>query len=139
MPLPLIVVPAVVTTIGGYFAGKEILYWAGTALKATFALVAVTVYVVFIYFFINGIEDVYYLIKEFIEYIQSGSGSDSSTSSFMSNFFGLLNCVGFLDGVSSVKGVILSAISWRLVSNLTVRFTIFTYITYGTITKVISK
>ena len=139
MPLPLIVVPAIVTTIGGYFAGKEILYWVGTTLKATFALVAVTVYIVFIYFFINGLEDIYYLIKEFIEYIQSGSGSGSSVSPFISSFFGLLNCIGFLDGISSIKGVILSALSWRLISDLTVRFTIFTYITYGTLAKVLSK
>ena len=142
MPLPLIAIPAAVTSIGAYFAGKEVLSWVATGLKGTFALLAIGSYVAFIVLFINGFTDLYYLIMDFINYIQNpsstGTGS-GAVGSFMLQFFGLLECIGFLSGINAVKGIILSAISWRLISNITVRFTIFTYMTYGALSKTLSK
>ena len=137
MPLPLLAVPAFVGSIGAYFAGKEIASWFAVTLKATFALVAISAYVVFITLFMNGITDLYYLIVEFIDYIQNPSSNGSG--SFMMNFFGLLDCIGFIGGLNAIKGIVLSAISWRLISSATVRFTIFTYITYVTLSKALSK
>ena len=137
MALPFLGVPAFFGSIGAYFAGKEVLASVAIVIKATFALTAISIYLLFIYFFINGVVDIYYLIVDFINFIQSPNVADSS--GFMSNFFGVLNCIGFIDGINAIKGVVLLAVAWRLISVATVKFTIFTYLTYSTMSKALSR
>lgn len=117
-----------VTSIGTYFTAKLASEVVGRVIIGAFAITSFTFGSAFVYFFFEAVGDVYNIINSLLDYIQTGAGGSSTV---LQTFFGFLNCSGITAGINAVDGMVLSAVSFRLMMTLFKYFGQFVFFTYS--------
>jgi hypothetical protein len=115
MALP-VLVPLAVTAFAGsvsYISGKIVSDLIFKAVCWTFFVIVTGIYVSLALLYINTVFVLYHLVLDFISFVEAGT-SNTGSGSFLNNFFGVVKCSGVLGGINAVKGMVLSAVSFRL-------------------------
>jgi len=99
----------------------SILTWLATKIGAKALMVAIqAVYLALVFaiysFLITWVIQTYNLVSAVIDYLNSGGGI--SDSQILNKFWGLLNCVGFVDAFNASKPMLFSALTALLLALL---------------------
>ncbi|MDR0579220.1 MAG: hypothetical protein LBG21_01260 [Campylobacteraceae bacterium] len=127
--------PLVATAFAGavsYVSGKIVSDLVFKAVCWAFLIFVVGVFIAFITVFLNACFVVYYLIVDFLNFI---GNSNNNTS--LNSFFGVVSCSGVLGGINATKGLVLSALVFRLSYAILKRFALFFAFLYFGFTKAI--
>jgi hypothetical protein len=106
LPLAATAFAGAVTYVSGKIASDVVF----KAVCWAFFIFVISIFVGFVTIVINAGISVYQIILELLNFIQSNSGNGS----MLGNFYGLLNCSGALAGINATKGLVLSALVFRL-------------------------
>jgi hypothetical protein len=121
MALPALI-PLAVTAFSGsvsYISGKIASDVIFKAVCWTFLVFVVGVFLGFIEKVIAVGVTIYWIIANAFDFIENSGGVSGSV---LNNFFGVVACSGVLAGINATKGLILSAIVFRILHFFAVRF-----------------
>jgi hypothetical protein len=121
MALPALV-PLAVTAFTGsvsYISGKIVSDLIFKAVCWAFLVFVLGFFFIFIEKVIAASVAIYWIITNALDLIENSGGVSGSV---LSNFFGVISCSGVLAGINATKGLILSAIVFRIIHFIAVRF-----------------
>lgn len=124
-----------VTSIGTYFATLTAFEITKRVIIGVFVVTFLAFAFSFIYFFFEAMMDIYNIISNFLEYVSNPPNLGSV--SILNQMFGVLNCSGVIAGINAIDGMILSAVSFRLMIAIFKHFGKFVYVTLWAISLVI--
>jgi hypothetical protein len=120
MALPALI-PLAATAFTGavsYTSGKIVSDLVFKAVCWTFLVFIVGIFLVFLEKVIAVSVAIYWIVVNALDFVETGG----SNSTVLNNFFGVVSCSGVLAGINATKGLILSAIVFRIIHFLAVRF-----------------
>jgi hypothetical protein len=124
--------PVVATAFTGavsYVSGKIISDLVFKAVMWTFLIFVASIAITYTAFILGVTLTIHGLIVNVLSFIEN-----NTSGNFMSNFYGVITCSGVLGGINASKGVILSALAFRVLKFSWINFVqlfIFLYFAFS--------